>query len=348
MILRRTGWLRWAVMPSALALVVTLVGSGGAKAATAHGTPDVKPLVADGFSPGLIRQLEVKHQIQMLDQLVTTGQIDPGDAISLGKQLAADPGVPNTTQGTPPAAVPPLIPVSHTVPTASTTADTIQPLTSSWGCSSTPNGGGTYDIQSYSGYETVTGYATFPTTMTLGSPYPGIPYMMYNAATTSGGNNDIGMVWDSSTGRWNSFADGAGLGWHNGNAAVNPASIPKVYLELQVGNNSLTLTVINPSGWTQIAQDVYSIPGYGFNSNGTGVILSREDTMAQTTEDLTNGADVYPYHWDTVYIYSTTGYSLWGSSETDHAGPYGTCAEQATVTVTNSTPYSSEDVQIKY
>lgn len=209
--------------------------------------------------------------------------------------------------------------------------------------------GAYYDVWTQTGYSQESG------TVTLGTTYNGNSkndaFYASLGASTGYGNADMG-IWTSgpsSTGAaptWYIF-EGGTYESHWTSVSFSQATYPTVYLDLQVGNNTLTLQIIDPTTGSVIGKYRTDVSAnYHFNSRGRGVALYRFDSIAQNAENFTDGSTLTGQAWQNVKEYSGNLGQLVTSYGAE-AGPQCSAAEVATISYTQ-TPWYDSNVSINY
>ena len=300
--------------------------------------PDASPglvraaatLLAEGVSAATVHGLGA--QVAVLDQLVATGTVSAGRAATAADSLLAlmqRQGSGSALSRHRPAALPPI-----------------------GDCAS--GGGASYDVFT----NTSPGYTVESGTVQLGSTLNANPsndafYASLGAYTTSG-SVDVG-IWTGGNGSsagatWYGYANGTLTQWSYSTISFAQTADPAVILSLLVGNDALTLDVWNAQTDVAIGTYAFSEPGYGFTTQGNGVGLYRFDSLAQSTENLSDGSSLTGQTWSDVAATpeGATASEPVTPSVVSVAGPECSRAEQRTVQVLSETEWDASDVSIVY
>ncbi len=295
---------------------------------TSNGTiVNVSPLLADGLTEQQISALDL--HVPMFDQLITTGKVTPVQAQHLAMSLlntpvhreSATPG-----RGHPPVAAPP-------------------PPGDCWSGT-----GASYYVFTQPGYNEQTGYVNLGTTYN-GSGTDGFYASsgVWSTATSTGADIGVYTKGNGSSATWNLFESGNYDHWWPSNYTFSQSAHPYIYEEVTIPSpNYLGLTIIDANTWTTIySVNVYVSSSYGFTTSGANDEMYRMDSIAQNTENLTDGSYLSYQSWSNVYEYNSYGYNL-VTSYGLMAGPQCSSKEVATVKVWSSSAWYASDISITY
>lgn len=214
-----------------------------------------------------------------------------------------------------------------------------------------------YLVQSGTGYNEATAYATLPSLSSIASTDR--PYMFFSVNTSpSSVAGDYGVVYTPGIG-WEpcinlAVWNGSSYNnyWYNGN--VIPSSKNQLYFDV-IANassspNSVRLRVLNANNFSDVLWDYTVTFSSLINSNYSNLNLYREITMAQHNNGTLNTSDGSSFAnaiFKSSYIYSPSGYWDWGVNQTNSAyieAP--TSAQLSTVKVNNYNQWDGENVSI--
>lgn len=229
-----------------------------------------------------------------------------------------------------------------------------------------------YMVRSNPGYNKATGYFTLPSVyvnQSLGTNHD-VPYGFFGMYAGSEFGMDLGVGYDvdsANPSKWFMCISGyyktqSGTFESVWKSINIPSGVSRVYLNASVTRNSngevYKLDVINASTWTLIGslsfdtlQETNSKPFYT-NSTYSNLYINREVSLAfpKNSARLPNtGSYLKNAFWDQIYLYSPSGYYIWGTSLTEFASRIGkTTAFINTVTVTSTTKWSTDTTTIQY
>lgn len=224
------------------------------------------------------------------------------------------------------------------------------------------NTGAHWYVKSKAGYNQASGFITLPT-VSVNSTNDR-PYMYFGAYTTSGSlSSDAGLVYLKEDGKWYAFINV--LIWDSSISAYRQVwkygtaiNIANPYISYRITSPSpqydyFELIVIDPTNWSTITS--CSVDSREVVSNSTPVngnynilTLTRETTLAQNVQNLTNGSYILNAKWDSVYIYNNSNYSLWQCAHTYEAGKANNANHWSKIQVNAYTPWYSDDITISY
>lgn len=201
-----------------------------------------------------------------------------------------------------------------------------------------PDYGIGYEVQSLYGYNQATSYVTLPTRNI--NNLNDITYLFYTAYSS---NNcmDFGVRggmynWVSSfTPVQNSNDDAVAIGKSDGE---------RVYFNISVETNGwLRCKIIDANNFSNVILNVlYQMSGVTQN----GMFFNKQITLCNNFATYTSGSSITHGKFDQSYLYTTTGYSIMNSSNTNpnRRGAFGGSG----VIVHSYTQWGSEDVSIYF
>ncbi len=214
------------------------------------------------------------------------------------------------------------------------------------------------------GYRKCTGYFTLPN-VNIKNKNNTFPYAYFGAYAYQGSDNplvsDAGILYQN--GGWYAFMNFNV--WNDGTRKyeqdwdereINPSS-DRVYMIYEINSSSRydtgTITIIDPTDWstlrTYTSDSTRDLADRDVvNSSYSNLEMVKETTLAQKYENLNDGSSIRNACWSNVYLYGTSDYSKWTSSQTKEAG-YGTTRDHArTITVNSCSKWYEDDIDINY
>ncbi|MBP2072300.1 MAG: hypothetical protein PWR08_1687 [Thermoanaerobacterium sp.] len=218
-------------------------------------------------------------------------------------------------------------------------------------------------IKSEAGYREATAFVTLPTIDSMSTNDRA--YMFFSVNTNpSSIVGDYGVVYSpnisawvpcTNTGVWNSSTQKYDMSWWNGNSI--PSNITKLYFDVVVTttstNDTVTITIYNGDNFSQVlGTKTITFNNNPINSTYSNINIYREITMAQINTGTLNtntGSYFKNAIFTNSYIYSTTGYYQWGTSQTNDAYIQAPTTKQLnTITVNSYSKWYSEDITMRY
>lgn len=226
--------------------------------------------------------------------------------------------------------------------------------------------GAHYVVTSYSGYNKASGWFRLPN-VNIASGSTDAAYGIGGIFTPNSGA-DLGVYTKNGTTwytainmgqpNWTSCPENSSTcGWHSGSKPIYKSEHPKLYLVWKASDgtaadnyNHVEIQVYNGDTYDWITSMGFYAPGRGFNSNGTGLTMKREHSLAcmQGKCNLSNGSYSRNSKWGGVYIYNPWTTASWTSSYTASAEKQDTEAEKRTITLHYSYPYYEDEVSINF
>lgn len=211
------------------------------------------------------------------------------------------------------------------------------------------NGPG-YEVKSNSGFCQSTAYVTIPTAYNAGSTNA---WMFYTVSSPlSSWCIDVGLFYAYGTG------GNAWRGFYTVGDAVSGSVISglsagsSVYFNAKIQSDGyLRFRVLDGTDFSTTYYDLLYYVGSNkiYQSNG---VFNRQITMTSNNGNFTNGSYISNAAFSNAYLYTTNGYSLVGTSNTDstRCGAFGTTANNAAtfVTVNSYSTWYAEDVSISF
>lgn len=199
-----------------------------------------------------------------------------------------------------------------------------------------PDNGIGYEVQSVYGYNQATSYVTLPTRNI--DNLDDIAYLFYTAYSPNT-CMDFGVrggmySWVSS---FNPNAAGDG-------EVINKNDGDRIYFNINVESNGwLRCRILDANNFSNVLFDtLYQMSGVGTNK----MIFNKQITFCNNDATFTSGCSISHGKFDQSYLYTTTGYSIMNSSNTNpnRRGAFGGDG----VTVHSYTQWGSEDVSISF
>lgn len=106
--------------------------------------------------------------------------------------------------------------------------------------------------------------------------------------------------------------------WKEGSFSISVPPGKTVYLISEVGENSITISAIDPDTWTSIgslSDNIASSKGIR-RSNGANLRQFKETSIGQHTQNFQSGSYFFDAHWYSTYVYSDSGYGLLDNNRT--------------------------------
>lgn len=238
-----------------------------------------------------------------------------------------------------------------------------------------------YMVRSTSdGFNKASGTIELPTvTLRSSANDPDVPYVMFGFYVGSDLGFDLGACYMQSDSKWHFFISGYVSSSEGGytrfykemSDTFSPNSLPSVNLVARIakGSNSdvLYLTAIDTSSWTEIDTIDVDTGTTGFTPDFSGykagadrsyvsstygnVYVNREVTLAHKSQSgrTLTGTTIEDAEWSAVYLYTTSGYNLWGTSQTQSARKIGETSDYAnTVNVSITNKWYQDTTDIYY
>lgn len=226
--------------------------------------------------------------------------------------------------------------------------------------------GAHYVVTSYSGYNKASGWFRLPDVYIA----PGSTDAAYgiggiftpNSGADLGVYTKNGSTWYTAINmgqpNWGTCPpNSSSCGWHSGETPIYKNQHPKLYLIWKAldgtaadNYNHVEIQVYDGDTYEWITSMGFYAPGRGFNSNGTGLTMKREHSLAcmKGQCDLSNGSYSKNSKWGGVHIYNPWTTASWTASYTASAVKADTDAEKRTITLHYSYPYYEDEVSINY
>lgn len=207
-----------------------------------------------------------------------------------------------------------------------------------------------YEVKSQSGYYQTTAFATIPSAQR----YSGTSGYLFNTVSSPNG-------WGIDTGLWYGGGSG-GDGWrafyYDG---TNQIAVTGIISALTGGKEVYFNTFVRADGYLETKildasnfSNVYANFIYYVGSEGiyrSNAIFNRQITLCNDNEVFTDGSYMHHAKFTNAYLYSTSGYSQFNSTNTESTrrGAFGSnTTTRDQVTVHSYTEWYSEDISIDY
>lgn len=210
-----------------------------------------------------------------------------------------------------------------------------------------------YEVDSTSGFNEETAYATIPTTY-IASATSG--YMFYTVSSPASGSwgIDVGLWYGSGSGGagWRGVYNSTDLGQHATTGIISALTPGKlVYLQSAVRSDGyLETKVLDGNNFSTVyVDDLYYVGDKGvYTSNA---VFNRQITLCQDQGIFTNGSYMNNAKFSQAYLYSNTGYAPVSSTNTvsGRRGAFGSNSTNVNqVTVNSYTQWDSENISIHF
>lgn len=205
-------------------------------------------------------------------------------------------------------------------------------------------------LDSVTGYYNATGRAmTSEAVINVNVSKHTVPYFFFGAFSTSSWiYSEAGIYYDKYSNSWKTYYSiSNGTGWKAGSGTI--PSNHDAYINFKILDNAMYYAIYDLTTWTKVDERTIAISGASYNDEGTNMRIYRETSLAQDPiQNLDCGAYFLDAHWEQVYLYSKSGYSLWTSSKTHDHYEYDGDDSKNRVNVSITSTYYEDIVDIDY